>query len=69
MSRSRAKASTRIKNSKELIEKFQKDCIIRGMTSESTVRYVSTLKIFDAFLREKHIDLLQVEGNVLRDWQ
>jgi integrase len=47
---------------------FHKDCTIRGMTPESTVRYISTLKIFDGFLREKGFDLLQVEGTVLRDW-
>jgi integrase/recombinase XerD len=38
------------------------------MTPEYTVRYISTLKIFDGFLREKGFDLLQVEGTVLRDW-
>jgi site-specific recombinase XerD len=66
---SRGKASTKTKdNSRKLIERFQKDCIIRGMPPESTVRYISTLKIFDGFLRAKGFDLLQVEETILRDW-
>ena len=69
MSRSRSKTSTRTEDhSRELIESFRKDCLIRGLTPESTVRYISTLRIFDGFLRERGVDLLEVEGEVLRDW-
>ncbi len=69
MSPSRSKISKRTKDhSRELIGIFQKDCLIRGLTPESTVRYISTLRIFDGFLRERGVDLLDVEGAILRDW-
>jgi len=69
MSRSRSKTSKGTKDhSGELIESFQKDCLIRGLTPESTVRYISTMRIFNGFLQERGVDLLEVEGSVLRDW-
>ncbi len=69
MSRRAGKTSTNTEdNSQDLIERFRKDCIIRGMTPESIVRYVSTLRIFSTFLKEKGFDPLQVDGTILRDW-
>ncbi len=69
MSRSRSKTSKGTKDhSGELIDSFQKDCLIRGLTPESTVRYISTMRIFNGFLQERGVDLLEVEGSVLRDW-
>jgi hypothetical protein len=63
MSRSRSKTSRGTKDhSGELIESFQKDCLIRGLTPESTVRYISTMRIFNGFLQERGVDLLEVEG-------
>jgi hypothetical protein len=38
------------------------------MTPESVVRYVSILRIFNAFLEARGLDLTQVDGIVLRDW-
>jgi integrase/recombinase XerD len=32
------------------------------------VRYISTLRIFDGFLRAKGLDLVKVDGTILRDW-
>jgi integrase/recombinase XerD len=69
MSKSKEKMPARTKDSsRELMERFRKDCIIRGLTAESIVRYVSTLRIFDGFMQERRIDLLQVDGSILRDW-
>jgi integrase/recombinase XerD len=69
MNRSRGNTSVKSgDDSGELIERFRKDCAIRGLTPESTVRYASTLRIFNEFLQGKGLDLLQVDGNVLRDW-
>ncbi len=69
MSLSNIKVSTRTKDSsRELIERFHRDCVIRGLTPESTVRYISTLRIFDGFLRAKGLDLVKVDGTILRDW-
>ena len=62
MSRSSAKISKGAQDrSRDLIERFQRDCVIRGLTSESIVRYISTLRIFDSFLRAKGIDLVKVD--------
>jgi integrase/recombinase XerD len=55
-------------NSEDLIERFRKDCTIRGMTPESIIRYVSTLRIFRTFLNERGSDPLKVDGNILWDW-
>lgn len=52
----------------ELIERFRRDCTIRGMTPESVVRYVSTLRIFNGFLQARGLDITLVDGIVLRDW-
>jgi integrase/recombinase XerD len=69
MSRSSAKISKGAQDrSRDLIERFQRDCVIRGLTPESIVRYISTLRIFDGFLRAKGLDLVKVDGTILRDW-
>jgi len=68
MIKSRSRARRAADRSQELIEQFRKDCTIRGMTPESVVRYVSTLRIFNGFLQAKGLDLTQVDGIILRDW-
>jgi len=56
------------KSSRELIERFRKDCSIRGMTPESIVRYISTIRIFCKYLNGKGLALLQADREMLRDF-
>ena len=57
-----------IDKSAELIRQYKEDCEIRGMSPESLRRYISSLKIFNQYLRERHIDLLNVDRNILRSF-
>ncbi|MCJ7445126.1 MAG: tyrosine-type recombinase/integrase [Methanotrichaceae archaeon] len=52
----------------ELIDKFRKDCAIRGMTPESITRYISTIKIFCKFLDKKKIGLMDTDREILREF-
>jgi len=57
-----------IDKSAELIRQYKEDCEIRGMSPESLRRYISSLKIFNRYLGERHIDLLNVDRNILRSF-
>ena len=57
-----------IDKSAELIRQYKEDCEIRGMSPESLRRYISSLKIYNQYLRERHIDLLNVDRNILRSF-
>lgn len=52
----------------DLIRQFEEDCKIRGMSPESTRRYISSLRIYSQFLASRQIDLLGVDKNVLRSF-
>jgi site-specific recombinase XerD len=52
----------------ELIRRYREDCEIRGMSPKSLRRYVSSLKIYNRYLQEHNIDLLNVDRNVLRSF-
>jgi site-specific recombinase XerD len=52
----------------ELIRRFREDCEIRGMSPESLRRYISSLKIYNRYLEERNLDLLNVDRNVLRSF-
>lgn len=58
--------STSLDTSAELIRRYREDCEIRGMSPESLRRYISSLKIYNQYLRERNLDLLNVDRNVLR---
>jgi integrase/recombinase XerD len=69
MSRTKSKVSKKVvNNSRDLIEKFRKDCSIRGMTPESIVRYLSTIRIFCKYLDDRNLVFLQVNRDILRDF-
>ena len=57
-----------IDKSAELIRQYREDCEIRGMSPESMRRYISSLKIYNQYLQDHNIDLLNVERNVLRSF-
>jgi site-specific recombinase XerD len=52
----------------ELIRRYKEDCEIRGMSPESMRRYISSLKIYNNYLLERNLDLLNVDRNVLRSF-
>ena len=57
-----------IDESSELIRQYKADCEIRGMSPESMRRYISSLKIYNRYLQEQHLDLLNVDRNILRSF-
>ena len=57
-----------IDESAELIRQYREDCEIRGMSPESMRRYISSLKIYNQYLQERHLDLLNVDRNILRSF-
>jgi len=52
----------------ELIRRFRDDCEIRGMSPESLRSYISSLKIYNRYLQERNLDLLNVDRNDLRSF-
>jgi integrase/recombinase XerD len=52
----------------ELIKKFNEDCMMRGMSSESMRRYVSNLRIFNNYLEENGLTVLDTDRNILRNF-
>ena len=57
-----------INTSGELLEQYRADCEIRGMSPESLRRYISSLKIYNKYLQERNLDLLNVDRNILRNF-
>jgi len=57
-----------VDTSAELIRQYKEDCEIRGMSPESLRRYISSLKIYNQYLRGRHLDLLNVDRNILRSF-
>ena len=47
--------------SSELISKFKEDCLTRGLTLETTRRYLSSLKIFNKYLEENGRQILKTD--------
>ncbi len=54
--------------SADLIEQYREDCEIRGMAPESTRRYLSSLKIFNQYLDDNSLDILNVDRIVFRSF-
>lgn len=59
-------AATAIESSKDFIVQFKEDCEIRGLSNESTRRYLSSLGIFAQYLAERGQDILLVDKNVVK---
>ncbi len=47
-----------------LIAQFGEDCITRGLTPETARRYLSSLKIFNNYLEENDLNLIETDGSV-----
>jgi integrase/recombinase XerD len=54
--------------SKELIRRYNEDCEIRGMSSESLRRYISCIRIYNQYLQERGLDLFAADRKILRDF-
>jgi len=52
----------------DLISEFKADCLTRGITPETTRRYLSSLKIFDKYLKDNNCNILEVDRDVLRNF-
>jgi integrase/recombinase XerD len=52
----------------ELIEQYRGDCEIRGMALETTRRYQSSLKIFNQYLEDNGLDILNLDRIGLRSF-
>jgi len=50
----------------KLIEKFRKDCLLKGMTNETIRSYISEVKIFSQFLDGGN--LLDINRDILREF-
>ena len=51
-----------------LIAQFGEDCITRGLTPETARRYLSSLKIFNNYLEENDLNLIETDRNTLRNF-
>jgi integrase/recombinase XerD len=50
----------------ELIEQYQEDSEIRGLSPESTRRYISSIRIYVKYLEDNGMDLLGADRNTIR---
>ena len=51
-----------------LIAQFGEDCLTRGLTLETARRYLSSLKIFNKYLEENDLNLIETDRNTLRNF-
>jgi integrase/recombinase XerD len=51
-----------------LIAQFGEDCLTRGLTPETARRYLSSLKIFNKYLEENDLNLIETDRNTLRNF-
>jgi integrase/recombinase XerD len=52
--------------SNELIDRYKEDCEIRGISSETTRRYLSSLGIFNQYLQQRSLDILFVDKDAIK---
>jgi integrase/recombinase XerD len=50
----------------ELIEQYREDSDIRGLSTESTRRYISSIRIYVKYLEDNGMDLLGADRNTIR---
>jgi integrase/recombinase XerD len=50
----------------ELVEQYREDCEIRGLSPESTRRYISSIRIYVEYLEDNGMDLLGADKNTIR---
>ena len=51
-----------------LLEDFKEDCLLKNMSEESVRKYISAIRIFVEFLRERGLDLRDADKHVLREF-
>lgn len=61
-------ASASTIGSDDLISEFEADCLTRGITTETTRRYLSSLKIFNQYLGDNGCNILEVDRDILRNF-
>ena len=54
--------------SDELIRRYSEDCEIKGISPDTLRRYLSSVKIFNQYLKTKGGDFLDVNKDILRDF-
>lgn len=52
----------------DLISEFEADCLTRGITPETTRRYLSSLKIFNKYLEDNGCNILNIDRDILRNF-
>ena len=57
-----------IVEAERLIEDFREDCILRGMSEESVRKYISAIRIFTHFLKDKRLGFADVDKNILKEF-
>lgn len=55
-------------DSQKILEEFKQDCMDRHLTEETIARYLSPLRIFLAFIKERGMELNKVDRHVLKDF-
>lgn len=55
-------------SSEYLLERFKRDCRSRGISSETTRRYLSSLGIFNQYLKDRSLKVLDVDRDEIRDF-
>ena len=54
--------------SDELIRRYSEDCEMKGISPDTLRRYLSSIKIFNEYLKPKGVDFLGVNKDLLRDF-
>lgn len=52
----------------DLIRRFQDDCQVRGFTNGTITNYISNVKLFAEFLKERNKDFLKADKSTFRDY-
>jgi integrase/recombinase XerD len=55
-------------SAERIIDRFEKDCTIRGMSSGTVKVYVYNVKTFHRYLDQRELHLLDVDKDILRDY-
>src|SRR5512136_1281440 len=54
--------------SDELIRRYSEDCEMKGISPDTLRRYLSSIKIFNQYIKTKGVDFLGVNKDLLRDF-
>ena len=54
----------------ELIKRFEKDCMVRGLAEKTVIEYIGNLRIFDMFLKSngRNKNLLNIDRDTLKEF-